>query len=64
VNAADLKGRTAIESIYSEDCIAALLAAGARLPTDPERLNVLIARATKNGWPELLRQFEAAAASK
>ena len=64
VNAADLKGRTAIESTYSEDVIAALLAAGARLPTDPERLNDLIAKAAKNGWPELLRQFEAAAARK
>jgi len=64
VNAVDLKGRTAIESTYSEDCITTLLAAGARLPTDPERLNALIAKAAKNGWTELLRRFEAAAAGK
>jgi hypothetical protein len=38
------------------------VAAGAKLPTDPARLQAMIARATEKKWTEVLTLLEAAAA--
>jgi len=61
IDAVDLEGRSAIEQMRSESGTTALLAAGAKLPSDPTRMNAMIARATDKKWTELLPLLEAAA---
>jgi hypothetical protein len=58
VNATDSQGDTPLEIVNEQNAALALMAAGAKLPTDPKRLAALIQKAANKKWTELLRQLK------
>ena len=63
VNATALKGYSALDTTQSEPVALALIKAGAKLPTDHDRLQRLLSTATAGGWKALLPILEKALAT-
>jgi hypothetical protein len=57
VDAGDRDGKTALERASEEKAALTLLAADAKLPTDPARLSALVEKATRQNWMTLLSRI-------
>lgn len=64
INANDSKGDSALESMAWERGALALLDAGARSPSDPDRLRQIIQKASDRRWTKVLPRLERAAESR